>query len=103
MFGLRYLKNVTTLKTYPGKCTGCGVCTLVCPQQILKLQDKKILVIDKDGCMECGACQRNCEFDAIRVRAGVGCAAAVIQGALKKTEPACGCSCSGEKASSCCG
>ncbi len=36
--------------------------------------------------MECGACARNCPVDAIRVRAGVGCATAVIYGLLTGKE-----------------
>jgi hypothetical protein len=42
--------------------------------------------------MECGACSLNCERQAIYVKSGVGCAAGIIQGILKNTEPTCGCS-----------
>jgi hypothetical protein len=42
--------------------------------------------------MECGACTNNCEFGAIEVKAGVGCAAAVIRGMISGGEPECGCS-----------
>ncbi len=62
-----------------------------------EIADRKARIIDKNYCMECGACALNCPMAAIKVKAGVGCAAAVIQGALKKTEPTCGCS--GQKAS----
>jgi hypothetical protein len=41
--------------------------------------------------MECGACARNCVPGALRVKVGVGCAAAIIGGLLRGTEPACGC------------
>ncbi len=48
--------------------------------------------------MECGACSRNCPAEAISVKAGVGCAAAVIGAMLGRTDqPCCGsadCGCS---------
>jgi ferredoxin len=45
--------------------------------------------VDRDACMECGACARNCPVAALRVRAGVGCAAAVINGALGRGGDCC--------------
>ncbi|MEJ2191083.1 MAG: 4Fe-4S binding protein [Nitrospirota bacterium] len=56
---------------------------------------------DRDACMECGACQRNCPSQAVTVNAGVGCASAVLKGFFRRTEPSCDCSSSGS--SSCCG
>jgi hypothetical protein len=41
--------------------------------------------------MECGACSRNCPAGAIAVEAGVGCAAAVINGMLNRQNGACCC------------
>jgi NAD-dependent dihydropyrimidine dehydrogenase PreA subunit len=87
---LIYLKNVTTLKLDEGKCTGCGMCLSVCPQPVLSKNNGKVEIINRDACMECGACQRNCPTQALTVRPGVGCAAAVINAAL------------GRKSSSCC-
>jgi len=86
-----YLKNVTTLELDPSKCTGCGVCMEVCPHQVFELQNRKAVIVNRDACMECGACSRNCAFDAITVQAGVGCAAAVYSGLIKGGEPTCGC------------
>jgi len=51
---------------------------------------------DRDACMECGACARNCPTGALSVKAGVGCAAAIIVGALRGTEPTCGCGSEGQ-------
>ena len=48
---------------------------------------------DREACMECGACARNCPRGAIRVQAGVGCAAAIIGGIIRGTAPQCGPSC----------
>ncbi|NQT25491.1 4Fe-4S binding protein [candidate division KSB1 bacterium] len=95
---MRYLKNVTTLQLDSDKCTGCGVCLTVCPHEVFKMQAKKAVIQDKNKCMECGACAKNCAFDALTVRAGVGCATAVLVGLVKRTEPQCGC----QTESSCC-
>jgi len=46
--------------------------------------------------MECGACQRNCPENAIKVTTGVGCAGGNIIGYIKGTAPDCGCDGSSE-------
>jgi NAD-dependent dihydropyrimidine dehydrogenase PreA subunit len=102
---LRYLKNVATLRLDVKKCTGCGVCAEVCPHAVFKIMDpqagdRKARIADLDRCMECGACARNCAFGAVSVNAGVGCAAAIIYGRLRGTEPSCGC---GGTEKACCG
>jgi len=97
---MRYLSNVVTLQFFAEKCTGCGQCLEVCPHGVFAMNGKKAYITDKDLCMECGACERNCVFGAISVKAGVGCATAVINGMLRGGEPNCGCSTS---ASACCG
>ena len=75
-----------------GRCTACGRCVEVCPQGVFEMRDKRATITDKDLCMECGACAKNCDFNALSVNAGVGCAAAIITGLLTGTEPTCGCS-----------
>jgi ferredoxin len=85
----RYLKNVATLELDDGKCSGCGMCMDVCPHGVLESAGRKVVIRDKDGCMECGACALNCPSGAIAVKAGVGCAYAIIKGSLTGTEPTC--------------
>jgi NAD-dependent dihydropyrimidine dehydrogenase PreA subunit len=97
---MKYLANVATLKYMPEKCTGCGRCVEVCPRGVFDMQDKRAAITDRDLCMECGACAMNCEFGAITVNAGVGCASAIINSILYGGEPSCDCSGPG---SSCCG
>ena len=118
---MKYLSNVTTLRYDPEKCAGCGRCVEVCPQGVFEMaryngtltpapppQGEGIrkggvlraAITDKDLCMECGACVMNCEFGALSVNSGVGCAAAIINGMLTGTEPSCGC---GDTAAGCCG
>jgi NAD-dependent dihydropyrimidine dehydrogenase PreA subunit len=86
-----YLKNVATLKYDLSKCTGCGICVEVCPHGVFKMTNKKASVTNLDKCMECGACKLNCQSNAIFVKTGVGCAAAIINGFINKSEPNCGC------------
>ncbi len=68
------------------------MCVDVCPHSVFRIQNKKASIVDSDLCMECGACAKNCASNAITVRAGVGCANAVVRGKLSGTEPTCGCS-----------
>ena len=90
MKAFQYLKNVSTLKLDASKCTGCRQCINVCPHDVFIIQEGRATIGDIDNCMECGACQRNCQFGAIVVDAGVGCAAAIIGNVFSSTS---GCDC----------
>ena len=102
---LKYFKNIVTLKYNKELCTGCGMCVEVCPRGVFALNGKKAFIEDRDACIECGACMRNCAFNAINVRPGVGCAMGIIMGRLKGKGPECGCSDENgtESSASCCG
>jgi len=78
MKDFRYLQNVATLELSEEACIGCGRCSEVCPHQVFALAEHKARIADFDACMECGACAKNCPVAAIRVDAGVGCAAGLI-------------------------
>jgi NAD-dependent dihydropyrimidine dehydrogenase PreA subunit len=95
-----YLAGTSTLSIAQELCTGCGVCLEVCPRNVLELTDRKAVIVELDRCIECGACQLNCRYDAISVEAGVGCASALINGMKTGGEPVCGCG--SESGSSCC-
>ncbi len=118
---MKYLANVTTLTYDSGKCAGCGRCVEVCPQGVFEMKEinstltpaplpqgegirkgriLRAAITDKDLCMECGACAMNCEFGAIAVNSGVGCAAAIINSLINGGPPTC--DCSGDSGS-CCG
>jgi ferredoxin len=86
-----YLKNVTTLRLDPENCIGCGIFAEVCPHEVLTFSEGKIRIANRDACMECGACSRNCPVQAVRVKSGVGCAAAVINAALGRKNTGCCC------------
>jgi NAD-dependent dihydropyrimidine dehydrogenase PreA subunit len=107
-----YLKDVTTLQLDNTKCIGCGRCREVCPHGVFAAGEngngRKVAIANKDACMECGACARNCPVEAVTVRAGVGCAWAITRGMLTGKEASCGCGEPGEdgsagKGSVCCG
>ena len=89
---MTYISNVATLKLDAEKCTGCKMCTIVCPHAVFRIENRKATIINKNFCMECGACQKNCPAGAITVKSGVGCAAGVIAGVLNKKNAACCCS-----------
>jgi ferredoxin len=96
---MQYLKNTVTLTLFTAKCTGCGICVDVCPREVIIMREGKASIISRDNCIECGACSKNCPFKALTVKSGVGCAAAVINGIIRKTDPDCGCC--GPKAGCC--
>jgi len=100
MIGLRYLSNVITLALDTEKCNGCKMCEIVCPHAVFAVRNRKASIIDRDACMECGACVMNCPEGALSVKAGVGCAAGIIQGAIRGSEPTCDC---GSAATPACG
>ena len=83
MENFRYLPGVTTLKLDEAACVGCGLCEIVCPHRVFSIHDHKAHINDLDGCMECGACAKNCLGKAITVTPGVGCAAYIIQTWIK--------------------
>jgi NAD-dependent dihydropyrimidine dehydrogenase PreA subunit len=75
---LKYIDNIVSLEYDLEKCTGCKMCTEVCPRDVFVIEDRKARVIDRDACIECGACMLNCVFGALKVETGPGCAAAIL-------------------------
>lgn len=46
------------------KCTQCGNCESVCPQDAISEGDERHM-IDPDTCVDCGLCADECPVDAI--------------------------------------
>ncbi len=94
---LIYLKDVATLELNEDKCNGCGTCETVCPHGVMIRSGRKAQINNQDACMECGACAKNCRTGALTVQTGVGCANAIINAALGRSDaPCCGPSASGK-------
>ena len=61
----------------PVKCTGCGICSIVCPATVItmvdlgkrKVGDREIPVkrplFDLYSCISCGQCVEDCRFGAL--------------------------------------
>ena len=47
------------------RCTGCGSCVLLCPEDALALQDGRAVLVDPQACSYCIACEDICPADAI--------------------------------------
>jgi len=67
------------------------MCLEVCPHMVFRMAGKRAEIVDRDRCMECGACELNCETGALKVMRGVGCASALIYGYLRRSEATCEC------------
>lgn len=50
------------------KCTGCGVCFKLCPEQAIRGEANKPHRIDSTKCVRCGICRDSCPFQAIIVK-----------------------------------
>ena len=86
---LLYLKDVVTLKLDKSLCNGCGRCIEVCPHEIFAVHGDRVRILNRDRCIECGACSLNCPTGAILVDSGVGCAAAHIAAKITGSDAAC--------------
>jgi 4Fe-4S ferredoxin len=74
----RLLKKVSNLVLNKTKCTGCGICSEVCPQDAIVLglvgavvrgavEDDAPISVDPAKCSYCGVCKIMCPFDALEV------------------------------------
>jgi len=91
MAALAYIDGVTTIELDETRCNGCKVCLKVCPRPVFRARDRVVELAEPDLCIECGACVLNCSEEALRVSPGVGCAAAILHGWIRRSKPSCGC------------
>jgi NAD-dependent dihydropyrimidine dehydrogenase PreA subunit len=92
---MKYLKDVATLALDETRCIACGRCREVCPHAVFASGSGPARIIDRDACIECGACAANCPPGALSVKAGVGCAIAMLDGIARFGDPDAGSCCGG--------
>jgi uncharacterized protein (DUF362 family)/Pyruvate/2-oxoacid:ferredoxin oxidoreductase delta subunit len=51
-------------------CTLCGACIQICPQKVIRMQNKCV-VIDYSGCISCFCCQEVCPSAAIKIKKSI--------------------------------
>ena len=90
---MRYLMNGHSLILIHELCNGCSRCEEVCPHGVFSVVQRKAEIVNRDGCMECGACSMNCVTNAISVMSGVGCAQLVINSMWRRDGARTGCEC----------
>jgi NADH-quinone oxidoreductase subunit F len=61
-------KELITFYVIPEKCTGCGLCLNICPEDGITGEKQMPHVIHEENCIRCGICREVCNFDAIGVR-----------------------------------
>ncbi|QTL96631.1 glycyl-radical enzyme activating protein [Iocasia frigidifontis] len=54
----------TQLIYYQNKCSGCGRCIEICPQDAIKQDESFGLVVDSARCNQCGKCVERCYYEA---------------------------------------
>ncbi len=49
------------------KCTVCGECVKICPNEIYKLENGRVIVANAKDCSNCQSCISMCEPQAITI------------------------------------
>jgi NAD-dependent dihydropyrimidine dehydrogenase PreA subunit len=49
------------------KCTLCGECVKICPNEVYKLEDGRVIVANATDCSNCQSCVSMCEPQAITI------------------------------------
>jgi heterodisulfide reductase subunit A len=59
------IKEPHTARINPEVCTGCHLCTTVCPYNAIEGEKKETHKVVEASCMSCGTCAAECSFGAI--------------------------------------
>ncbi len=49
------------------KCEGSGVCSMVCPEDIIDIRNSKAIVLNQAACTSCWKCAESCISSAINI------------------------------------
>ncbi len=52
---------------YADKCTSCGLCVTVCPEDVLALERGLLVFANPAACTYCGACEWCCPTQAVEL------------------------------------
>ncbi|MDF2677367.1 MAG: 4Fe-4S ferredoxin iron-sulfur binding domain protein, partial [Bacillota bacterium] len=58
------MANKKNLVTNVDWCKGCSVCVAFCPKQVLKIENEKIVIAEREKCISCGMCELRCPDNA---------------------------------------
>ena len=47
-------------------CIGEGICVQMCPEGVLAIENDKCKVVNMSACIECKACEVNCDYGALK-------------------------------------
>lgn len=58
------MKNINSIINVINQCTGCGICSIVCPKKCISVLRNKTgfyqAIVDESKCINCGICQSFC-------------------------------------------
>jgi NAD-dependent dihydropyrimidine dehydrogenase PreA subunit len=49
------------------KCNGCGICRGICPEDVIRMKDRKAFIGYPEDCIACVMCEFFCPVGAISV------------------------------------
>ncbi len=49
------------------KCTNCGECVKICPNEIYKIENDRVVVGNTTDCTNCQSCMSVCQPEAITI------------------------------------
>ncbi len=58
-------KKKAHIRVIEEKCTGCGLCAMICPGGCWAIKNGKAVIETLETCYECGACYHICKYEAI--------------------------------------